>query len=292
MNTTPEQGASTPEEGSTPTDPRPLGAWLRLVDRLIAREFASALEGADLTRRDWMLLNAAAGTVEAPWMADRLTPGGKRVARLARRGWIAREGDTWKVTDEGRSALDRLTEKVEAVRAKVTGTLSDDEFAQLKGSLESIARGLGWDESQPLPPRRGRRGARRGARPNGDERGAGWGPYGRGHGFGGYGREFGERRRGHDPRGAYQRGWNARERRIGEAGGDFDARAEFEHGFGPGRRGFGPGHHAYLREEFERRHHGRGMRNPRSAEGAYERGFAAGFTAANARPAASTPPVD
>src|SRR5688572_30245270 len=34
---------------------RPIGYWLRAVDRLISREFADAFAGAGIDRRDWML---------------------------------------------------------------------------------------------------------------------------------------------------------------------------------------------------------------------------------------------
>lgn len=248
------------DAGAHPTDTRPLGAWLRLVDRLISREFATALEGEDLTRRDWMLLNALAGTVDVPGMTTRLDAGGARVDRLADRGWITRdERGPWTLTDTGRAAFDRLSEKVDAVRAKVSGSVSDDEFAQLKTSLEGIARDLGWDETQPMGGASGKKS---------HARGSGWGPYGHGHGFGGFGHEFGERRHPSDDH-------------------------VHEHGFGPGRHGFGPGHHARLREECERRHHGAHAHH--DAEHAYERGFAAGFDAAgrvNDRPAASAPAAD
>jgi len=294
---------NTPEEGTTPSDtssdqnasaaadagatgPRPLGAWLRLVDRLIAREFATAFADDEVTRRDWMLLNAVAGTVDAPWMTERA---GKRIVRLARRGWIARVDGDWSLTDSGREALDRLGAKVDAVRTKIAGTLPADEFAQLTASLETIARELGWDESQPMP--------RRGRAPKGRERGAGWGPFDHGHGFGGYGHEFGERRRGHG-HGGYRDEFGERRRHgrgFADEGPDFGPGAERGHGLAPGRRGFGPGHHAHLREEFERRHHGghghgrgHGCDVQHAAEQAYERGFSAGFSAA-ADGAASTP---
>lgn len=263
---------NTPEEEHRPpfpADRAPLGAWLRLVDRLIDREFAAAFDGEDVTRRDWMLLNAVAGTVEEPGIGRRLAAGGKRITRLADRGWITQDGDDWTLTDTGRAAFDRLSEKVDTVRAKVAGALSDDEFAHLKTSLAKVARGLGWDETQPMPRGRGRK--RR-------ERGAGWGPYGHGHGFGGYGHEFGERRHG-------------RHERMRRA---FAARAECEHDVGPDRGGFSPGYGFRGRDAFERHHrvHGGGKRAARTYERAFERGFSAGLGAAGAGGAASTPSAE
>jgi len=275
-DTTSDQTASATESsagaGTTSPASRPLGAWLRLVDRLISREFAAAFADDDVTRRDWMLLNAVSGAVDAPWMTAHA---GKRIARLARRGWIAPVDDGWVLTDAGREARDRLGEKVDAVRAKVAGALADDEFAQLHTSLEAIARGLGWDESQPMPPRRGRS-------PKGRERGAGWGPFDHGHGFGGYGHEFGERRHHGHGFGDTERAFNGPRRGYGQ----FD------------REDIHVDHHGHMRDEFERRHHGdhahhhkhgaHHKRDRRAAEHAYERGFAAGFSA-GAHGAAPTP---
>nr|WP_274636342.1 hypothetical protein [Microbacterium bovistercoris] len=267
-----------PDEGaSTPTDRRPLAAWLRLVDALITREFTTALAGEDVSRRDWMLLNALSGTVDAPWMTGRLAHRGKHVRRLAERGWITTADDgAWQLTEDGRAARDRLAERVDAVRQKVAGAVAPDQFAQLQASLEAIARELGWDESQPMP--RGGRGRRPGF--GGTHAGfhPGFAPergFGRGHG----------RRPGfapdvrhdhgpwhHDPDGCEHgphAGWGR------HAGWAPDAEWD-DRGFGPGRRGVGPGHHEHLRAEFERRHHG--GRDHRRAERAYERGFAAGFS--------------
>ncbi|WP_417563998.1 MarR family winged helix-turn-helix transcriptional regulator [Microbacterium sp.] len=324
MNTddfTPE----TPDEGaSTPTDRRPLGAWLRLVDALIAREFADALRDEDASRRDWMLLNAISGTVDAPWITARLARGGKRLRRLADLGWIAQDADgAWTLTDDGRAAQARLAEKIDAVRTKVAGAVSPDEFAALTGSLEKIARELGWDESQPMPRRPRGRGAfgRRGFGP-------GFGPgvgrgFGRGFGSGvdrGFGPGFGPGSGPHfgpgfgphfGPHGFSHPGYGPAEfehpgygpAEFAHAGrglhrehcdehGHVERGYGHDRGFGPGRRGFGPGHHDEMRGEFEHRHHGHGhgkgehgthghrKSDARRAERAYERGFAAGFTAA------------
>src|SRR5690606_17961186 len=129
----------------------PLGYWLRAVDRLITREFAEALAGEDISRRDWMLLNVLSGEVDAPGLAARLERRGKRLRRLEERGWVTRTDDGWQLTDEGRAAKDRLAEIVEGVRAKVSGAVSPDDWATLTASLEAIARELGWNEQMRMP---------------------------------------------------------------------------------------------------------------------------------------------
>ena len=103
-----EETAGTPDEG-VPTERLPLGYWLRTVDGLITREFAAAFDGADIDRRDWMLLNALSGDVPLPAFAERFARKGKRLRGLAERGWVEETGDgTWVLTDEGRDAKERL----------------------------------------------------------------------------------------------------------------------------------------------------------------------------------------
>ncbi|WP_308492149.1 hypothetical protein [Microbacterium terrisoli] len=267
-----------PDEGaSTPTDRRPLGAWLRLVDGLITREFAAAFEGEYVSRRDWMILNVISGTVDAPWVAHKLSRGGKHVNRLAEIGWIAQDEDgAWTLTDEGRAAQSRLTEKVDAVRSKVAAAVSPEGYTALTDALEKIAREFGWDESQPMP-RRG---------PGFGRHGLGRPGFGRGFGPG-FGRGFGP---GYGP-GEFAHG-DHRAAGAGHDGCHHDHDLEYGHdrGFGPGHRGFGPGHHEYMRAEFEHRHHGRGKGGKHGAERAYERGFAAGFAASGsgAQPAGAS----
>jgi hypothetical protein len=162
-----------PSEEGIPADRRPLGFWLRTVDGLISREFASAFEGAGIDRRDWMLLNALSGDVDVPTFAERFARKGKRLRGLADRGWAQEQGDgTWTLTDEGRAAHERLSAIVDGIRSRVAGAVSPEDYATTTASLEAIARELGWAEGQRMPR----------------------GGFGRGRGFGGgrgYGPGFG-----------------------------------------------------------------------------------------------------
>lgn len=183
-----DQDFTPPAEGGLPADRRPLGYWLRIVDRLISREFAIALEAEGVSRRDWMLLNAVSGDVDAPGLLARLERRGKRLRRLEERGWLVRGDGGWQLTDEGRAAKDRLAEIVEGVRTKVSGAVSPEDWATLTASLEAIARELGWDESEGMPRSPRGFGRRRGfARGHGF--GPGFGPGRFGHGFH-HGHEF------------------------------------------------------------------------------------------------------
>jgi len=201
----------------------PLGAWLRTVDRLLARELRTAFAAEDATRRDWRILSALNGDPAATGFAGRVP--GRKLRALADRGWITETDGGWALTDEGRAARARLRTGVDGVRAKIADAVTEDDYTTTMATLEAIARALGWDETQPLP-RGGRRGRGFGrGRDRDADRGFGRGRgYGRGHaghrgrgrgeGYGHGGRRgfrggpaFGDRPGGTEQ--AYERGFEA-----------------------------------------------------------------------------------
>jgi hypothetical protein len=266
-------------ETPLPTDRRPLGYWLRAVDALLTREFATALDAEGVSRRDWMLLNLLSGDIDAPELRERLARKGKRLRGLEERGWVEEHGDgTWSLTDLGRSEKDRIGLIVDGIRSRVVDAVGDPEaYGALTSSLEAIAREFGWDESA-----------------TGRERGFGaFGGFGR-RGFPGPGPQF----RGHGFGPAWRQGFSGGPRPF-----ESDIHEGYRHnrhrGFAPGRpghpaerfdepmRGYGDegcrGHHPHAGHghrdhEAHHGHHGHGHgRGGRGAQQAYERGFDAGF---------------
>jgi len=239
-------------ENAPAADARPLGYWLRTVDAYVSREFARAFEGEDVSRRDWMLLNALSGDVKVPGFAERIARKGKRLRTLEDRGWVEEAGDgTWILTDEGRAAKARLGEVVDGVRSRVAGAVPPEDYATTVASLEAIARELGWSEDERAPWMGFRRG------------------FGRGRGFG---PGFGPRPFGFDPehRHAFGPGFGPGFRPgFGPEGAErWGHHAHHEHGDFHGRgHGHGKAHHG---------HHGHHGEN-HDSETAYERGFEAGF---------------
>jgi hypothetical protein len=173
---------STPEEsGSTTPEERTLADWMRITQRSFMRRVAEEIGDADIDMRAAMAA---------------------------------------KFHGHPSPEADKLAAAVKAVQDKATASVSADDLAATLRTLETIARELGWDESQASGPGRGF--------------GPGFGPgFGRGPWGGGWG------------------GW----------------------GFDP-RRGFGRGH--------GHRGHKDGGDHPKR-EHAYERGFEAGFDAAQRR---------
>lgn len=276
MNTDNENSENEP--AGTPTERRPLGYWLRVVDSLITREFAAAFEREGITRRDWMLLNILSGDVEAPGFAERLARKGKRLRRLEDLGWAEEQGvGTWTLTDAGREAKERLGDVVSGIRSRVAGAVSPEDYATTMASLEAIARELGWDETGDFPRGGGwgRRGRFGGPRPFRPDIRFGFGPNLH-HGFEPgrpgrpgtdphHGASHGEARRGHGPE-----AWSGHGRE--------DEGCHGHHG----RGGFG--HHGYGHHGYGHRGHGHGHHGHGGSETAYERGFVAGFDAAKDRP--------
>ncbi|QTX03367.1 MarR family winged helix-turn-helix transcriptional regulator [Agromyces archimandritae] len=168
QNDTPNTPNTPEEQGETASAPRrPLGALLKRVDRLIRREFDELFAGRGLTRGDWRRLNLIAGLVDDPEAADRLERRPDRVERLVARGWVAGRPGERRLTDDGRTALDELTGQVSGLRARIAGTVSDEDFRTTLRTLASIADELGGADagSRPDRPRRGHHGrGRRGRR--------------------------------------------------------------------------------------------------------------------------------
>ncbi|WP_394770789.1 MarR family winged helix-turn-helix transcriptional regulator [Lacisediminihabitans sp.] len=139
------------------TDQRPIGFWLKLVDRLIDERFALTLEEHGVTRRQWQLLNVLArgnATVEAldaavePFLAvDDGESADEHLAELVDSGWVAVTPSGYELTEHGRTALNGLSVVVQANRELASQGVTEEEYDRTLATLERIARNLGWSET-------------------------------------------------------------------------------------------------------------------------------------------------
>lgn len=128
-------------------DNKPIGWWLKEVDRLLEASFERVLAADGLTRRQWQALNAAGPEPIAVTLAPFLTGDPAELASvtgpLTERGWLSGQD----LTTEGRAALETLTTKVQQQRRQVTAGITDEQYAATLGTLRRMAHNL-----TPSPP--------------------------------------------------------------------------------------------------------------------------------------------
>jgi hypothetical protein len=135
---------------TVPTDRRPIGFWLKLVDRLIDTRLEASLGG--LSRRLWQVLNVVRqGRASQAEIDARVRPfiGGEgttaqEVADLQQRGWLTSGTATLELTELGTIEFARLLELVSADRTTLMIGIPPEEYASTVSVLERMARNLGW----------------------------------------------------------------------------------------------------------------------------------------------------
>ena len=135
--------------------PRPIGFWLKLVDRMIDEQFASTLEEHGVTRRQWQLLNVLSrepATAEqldaavAPFLSGESDDtSAEHLAELVDSGWVL-AGAQYGITERGRTAFEKLEAVVAAQRTIVAEGVTPDQYEQTVTVLERMARNLGWSD--------------------------------------------------------------------------------------------------------------------------------------------------
>jgi DNA-binding MarR family transcriptional regulator len=133
--------------------PRPIGFWLKLVDRLIDEQFAATLEEHGITRRQWQLLNvlhAQPATIEqldaavAPFLAPEETSA-EHLTELVESAWVESTAAGYTLTERGRAALDRLSQVVATQRTAIAEGVSAEQYQATVAVLERMAANLGFE---------------------------------------------------------------------------------------------------------------------------------------------------
>lgn len=157
-----EEGRATARYPVLMTDQRPIGFWLKLVDRLIDERFANTLEEHGVTRRQWQLLNvlsrgyatgAQLDATLAPFLSaidDETVK--EHLAELVGSGWVLLSPSGYSLTDPGRTAFAALAATVDKTRVITADGISEQQYAQTLETLERMARNLAWTDPTPAPP--------------------------------------------------------------------------------------------------------------------------------------------
>jgi len=137
------------------TAPRPIGFWLKLVDRLIDEQFASTLEEHGVTRRQWQLLNVLSkepSTVEqldaavAPFLSpDDNESSAEHLSELIDSAWVDATPTGYELTERGQGAFERLAAVVATQRTVISEGVTEPEYEQTVAVLERMARNLGFE---------------------------------------------------------------------------------------------------------------------------------------------------
>ena len=124
-------------------DNKPIGWWLKELDRLLESSFEEVLAADGLTRRQWQALNAAAGPESiavalAPFVSGDPGELSAAVDTLTARGWLVDE----QLTAAGRAGLEDLATKVRAQRERVTAGITGAEYIATIAVLRKMADNL------------------------------------------------------------------------------------------------------------------------------------------------------
>ncbi|HZE39069.1 MAG TPA: hypothetical protein VE172_09695 [Stackebrandtia sp.] len=129
--------------------PKPMGYWLKHIDRGLENNFAALLETEGLNRRRWQILNTVAtDAVDAdaldaalrPFLTEAEPTVRPQLDALVAQGWIALgDNDSLTLTDDGRAAYERVNARVQRLRAEVIDGLSPEDYRALVEMLRRIA---------------------------------------------------------------------------------------------------------------------------------------------------------
>ncbi|SHN44009.1 MarR family winged helix-turn-helix transcriptional regulator [Cryptosporangium aurantiacum] len=133
------------------TDERPIGYWVKSVDRLLEEVFERALTERRIARRHWQTMNVlAAGPRTVAEIAEQLTPflgadtisAPEVLADLRELGWIAVPDGRYALTEDGQSALESLRAEVLGLRRQATDGVSDEDYRTTVATLRRMSENL------------------------------------------------------------------------------------------------------------------------------------------------------
>jgi hypothetical protein len=133
-------------------DRKPIGYWLKHLDRLIEGAFDRALADGNLSRRHWQVLHTLArgpatsaelNVALKPFTGDEPTALAPVIDALTRRGWVTAEaGGRHALSVDGAAAHQRIRQDVDQTRRLSLRYVTTEEYAQVIDILQRMAAGL------------------------------------------------------------------------------------------------------------------------------------------------------
>ncbi|MFG1947026.1 MarR family winged helix-turn-helix transcriptional regulator [Nonomuraea sp. NPDC048826] len=131
---------------------RPIGYWLKRVDRLIEAAADHVFADAGLGRRHWQVLNTLYEAPRTPsdlaealrpfWAAGEITQE-EVIGELARRGWAVQDGaGRHTLTADGMAGHAAIQEKINGIRSATVDGLADDDYHRTVAVLRRMAENL------------------------------------------------------------------------------------------------------------------------------------------------------
>jgi hypothetical protein len=141
------------------TDRKPIGYWLKELDRRIEATLDQALADEGVTRRDWQVLNALETAPAARdaivdalrpfWGAGAADPDDVLEALVAR-GWALRDADhRYALSPEGDATRSTLLERVKELRMAIADGVTPDDYQTTIATLERMAANLAALDETP-----------------------------------------------------------------------------------------------------------------------------------------------
>src|SRR5215203_4209836 len=141
-----------------PGSERPIGYWLKKLDRLIDEQFEQQLGEAGLSRRQWQVINLLEGDPRSvPELQSELEPFLQEdpddltdaLSGLVTRGWVASQDNIVNLTETGQAQLKLIKAKVAELRQASMAGISPEEYqttidvlARMASNLEPDSRSL------------------------------------------------------------------------------------------------------------------------------------------------------
>ena len=137
---------------------RPIGYWLKKLDRLIDEQFEQQLGEAGLSRRQWQVINLLEGDPRSvpelqselePFLQEDLDDLTDALSGLVTRGWVVSQDNIVNPTETGQAQLKLIKAKVTELRQASMAGISPEEhqttidvLARMASNLEPDSRSL------------------------------------------------------------------------------------------------------------------------------------------------------